>query len=464
MEITKYLEALLTRLTSASLNDEASDLDKEVAQSVKFLAGLSEEQIVQEDRITLVFELTRKLLSISLRRMSFYRKRVNRLEKEVLTMKRVLQLHQATFQNSLHNALQCPLCPKQFLDQSFLDVHTQKRHPDSTIDSSSTPLMHRLAELSSTLTSDSDIDRLAEQLNILTEKMDKTEELLTKEREARSSLENMISCRVEDIEKNISQRMVYSKDIISQTVTHTSSDSDIGEDVLKDQLCKMNEEMTKLKRKLNENKPSHEKRSSFIPKKTQYTEADIHSILKHKLKKFGVTADDAGISQDKFEKAMKSLEDHKKKTKSAKQIEIQPMVIQQEQEIIETATKSASIPEEVEGLVESPPKETSVVIKKREKGEDSQKRLTSILKSGSVDKQDKRKRKISFSETPTTKVMIDDSGDESDSGEEEVLKWSRDEIEVTGEEGDRQSPIPPTPRMRASLTHHQTETVRETTL
>lgn len=467
MDVTGYLEGLLTRLTSASLNDETSDLDKEVAESVKFLAGLSEEQIVQEDVFPLVFQLTRKLLSVSLRRMSAYKKRVNRLEKEVRTMKRVLQLHQATFQNTLHNALQCPLCPKQFLDQSFLDYHAKKRHPDTSLDAaSSTPLMNRLSMLSSSFIGDRDVDRLAEQLNILTEKMDKTEDLLKQEKDARTSLATQIVTRVEDLEENLSKKITAQVSSTDQTsmkspvIPESKTSPENMEQVIKKQfeeVQKISQEMTQLKKKMNGNK-HHERRSSTSSKKGHYAETEIQTILRQYLKKLGIEQEEVGVNQDKFVRAMQTLqEERNKKSKSEKHStkdSLKKKEIVSEETMVSCKTKESKDTKETKVL--KPPdvstQETPTKSVKQKKmspstkpeSPETSKTLTSILKSNSVDRLDKKSsRKISFNDK-RIEIRFDDSAESE--LEEEVLKWSGEDDDNEApaeEEGDRQSPVPP---------------------
>jgi len=443
--IETTLQELLDKFASSSRDEALSD--KELVQAVRFLNSLTGEQMTQTHILPSLIDLTTKLLSWSLRRTSSHKKHIFKLEKEAVNMKRVLQLHQATFQTTMHNALQCPICPKRFLDQGFLEGHVKKRHPETGLDSNeNTPLMNRIRELTTGLNLDRDVGRLSEQLALLTLKVEEAERLLTQERESRKNLEENLLTRVEVMEDNLSCRHHMPVDHVgrSSSPIRDSASPQVEQMMMKqlEQVQKISRDMSQLKEKL-ETRP--EDKSPQPSKQTQrMTPEQVESMLLLHLARFGVDEFETGINQERFNTAMDIIhEDRERKQITPPNLPKTLNATQQRHEKRDEQQQHIEV-----NVVEKKPELSVRPKEKHEKGKrEAKKRLTGILKTNSSDKNDKQRR-ISFSEN-RIEISPEESL-ESEDMDDDDLKWSGDEIAV--EEEDRQSPVPPPePKPRISV-------------
>ena len=498
MEINQSLQELLSKFTSSSLNDDSFASDKDIVQAIKFITNISEEQMFEGNRLPLIIDLTRKLLSFTVRRMSQQRKHINRMEKEMRTLRKVLQLHQTTFQSSLHNSLQCNLCPKRFFDQSFLEAHTKKRHPETGLDAvTSTPLINKLSQLTSSLNLDRDFDRLAEQLNFLTEKMEETERQLEREREARSSLTNVLVSRVEGLEDNLTNKLISLQEhddqsVKSRTSSPVSESGSISPAIQKvmmkqyEEVQKISRDVSHVKKKLEVNRPetvpkqqveSVQTQTVTVPTKQEpqtpnISADDIRSLIQKQLSKLGINQSDKGLDQDRYAAAIDVLKKDWKLQKSVEDVsainkdtiaKINPPDTLSPAKVVQKDDKSHTLTARVksaEGKTESKQatktKDKTKPIEKDQQAsptkttpDERRERLSGILKSSSLDKLDKKERRISFSEK-RIEISPEHSEESAEEIEEDSLKWTGEEIEVSEEEADRASPVP-TPKPRASV-------------
>jgi hypothetical protein len=136
-----------------------------------------------------------------------------RLDSENKKLRKVLQLHQKTFQCSLTGAFRCSHCPKTFMDQNFLDQHVEKRHPITSLDSESgLALREKIADYNAKLGFDKKaFDEMLHELDSFKSKLEQAEATLAAEREARSLLETKIdheiSQKFRDLEESFSDHV-----------------------------------------------------------------------------------------------------------------------------------------------------------------------------------------------------------------------------------------------------------------
>lgn len=119
-------------------------------------------------------------------------------------LRKLLRVHQQVFSynglGTTEGSYQCPHCPKSFYDINFLKGHLTRRHPKSGLEiDDPLSLSKRIATYHSVCSNESNkCDKITQELAEVREKLDKTEQDLYKEREARLNLEEKVELDIEE--------------------------------------------------------------------------------------------------------------------------------------------------------------------------------------------------------------------------------------------------------------------------
>ena len=138
------------------------------------------------------------------------RKSQNNLIRENKKLRKLLEIQQKamTYSRTFNGEnVECPHCPKVFFDPIFLKTHITRRHPNESLDSEGMlSLTNKINEYQKVLIGDTkSLDELKNEIQVLTQKLAKTEGDLISEKDERIKLEERFEYILRVRDKEIQQ-------------------------------------------------------------------------------------------------------------------------------------------------------------------------------------------------------------------------------------------------------------------